>query len=320
MLTYLTRHLQVLFATLGDMRRTPTSTINTLMIVAITLLLPCLLYVAVKSAQTLSGNWQGRPQISIFLDGSLEEQEAQLIFEEIRLHPDIELAEFVSPKQALEEFRVLSGASSEGMAATTNEAGDAPSRLSGFDAELTFLGDNPLPPSIVVMPNKESSQSDVLLELKEQLSKIEGIESIRLDLDWTDRFNAILSVASRVAILLSTLLAFALILIVGNTIKLLIINRRHEIEIIKLVGGTDAFVRRPFLYYGMLFGLFGSVITLALLLLAAKLIGQPLAQLNSLYQNDALIYQLSLREICAILLIGTARWSVAQHLRKIQPR
>lgn len=314
MLTYFARHLQVLFATLGDMRRTPMSTINTVIIVAITLLLPCLLYVVVKSAQNLNGNWQGRPQISIFLQKGLNDQEAQLIFEEIRLHPDIAVAEFISPSQALEEFRMLS---------TSKEAD---SKANGFDAELAFLGDNPLPAAIVVMPSDDSAQSTTLRDLKQQLNKIDGIDSIRLDLDWTDRFNAILSVASRVAILLSGLLAIALILIVGNTIKLLIINRRQEIEITKLVGGTDAFVRRPFLYYGTFVGLFGAIITLGLLLLASHLTDQPLTRLASLYQSNALIYELSGLEVLFILLIGgglgwlAARWSVAQHLRNIQPR
>lgn len=318
MLTYLTRHLQVLFATLGDMRRAPMSTLNTLMIVAITLLLPSLLYVVVKSAQSLNGNWQGRPQMSIFLQKDLGEQEAQLIFEEIRLQPDIAVAEFISPAQALEEFRILSNSNSDTHKPTSGSG--------GFDAELAFLGDNPLPASIVVMPSDESAQSATLQELKMQLSKIDGIESIRLDLDWTDRFNAILNVASRVAVLLSALLAIALILIVGNTIKLLIINRRHEIEITKLVGGTDTFVRRPFLYFGTLFGLFGAIISLALLMLASHLVDQPLANLASLYQSDALIHQLSGLEILLVLLIGgglgwlAARWSVAQHLRNIQPR
>lgn len=309
MRTYLTRHLQVLFATLGDMRRTPMPTINTLLIIAITLLLPCLLYVGVKSAQGLSQNWQGRPQITIFLNADINDNTAQLIFEEIQLHPAIELAEFISPDQALEEFRVLTGGEQDML-----------------DQEIEFLGENPLPPSIVVMPVNESSESSRLQALKDELSSFDGIDSIRLDLDWTNRFNAMLSVATRVALLLSGLLGIALILIVGNTIKLLIFNRRHEVEIIKLVGGTDIFVRRPFLYYGTLFGLLGSLITLGLLLLASQLVAQPLQQLTSLYQSNALLHKMTALELISVVGIGSAlgwlaaRWSVAQHLRNIQPR
>lgn len=311
MSTYLLRHLQVLIATLGDIRRTPMSSFNTLMIVAITLLLPCLLYVGVMSAQQLSGTWQGRPQASIFLSENLSTQGAQLIFDEIRLHPAVELAEFVSPDQALAEFRVLSAAGGENVS---------------LDAELEFLGGNPLPPSIVIMPDQRSANSASLLELKDQLASIDGIESIRLDLDWTDRFNAMLSVVTRLAILLSTLLAIALILIVGNTIKLLIVNRSQEIEIAKLVGASDAFVRRPFLYFGGLYGLLGALICLGLLVLASSLMNDPLAHLGSVYQNQSLLYRLSWPEIGSLLLVGTAlgwlaaRWSVAQNLRQIQPK
>ena len=302
--SYFSRHLQVLFSTLGDMRRTPMASINTIVIVAVTLLLPSLLYITVTSAQSLSSNWQGRPQISIFLQHGIEAAESELIFEEIQLHPAIALAEFVSPKQALEEFKLLSG----------------------LQNELDFLDGNPIPPSIVVMPELQFAQPERLLELKEQLEKIDGIEMIRLDLDWTDRFNAILDVVTHVAGLLSALLAVALVLIVGNTIRLLITHRRHEIEITKLVGGTDAFVRRPFLYYGSLFGLFGALITLLLLWGAGELIEDPMSRLSGLYGGQQLLHQLEFREIGTILGIGTllgwfaARWSVAQHLRNIQPQ
>jgi len=152
--TYFTRHLQVLFATLGDMRRTPMATINTLLIIAVTLLLPSLLYITVKSAQSLSSNWQGRPQISIFLQHEINDDTAKLIFEEVQLHPSIELAEFITPDQAIEEFKVLS-------------ADDA-----SIEQELAFLGENPLPPSIVVMPDKASSKAETLLNLKEELSQL----------------------------------------------------------------------------------------------------------------------------------------------------
>lgn len=311
MKTYFSRHLQVLFATLGDICRTPMSSFNTIVIIAITLLLPCLLFITVKSAQSLSIGWQGRPQVSIFLQKSISEDEATLIFDEIRLHPAVSIAEFISSQQALGEFRMLSGIKDGN---------------SQFDQELAFLGENPFPPSIVIMPNDDFIHSNKLEQLKEQLRGIDGIESIRLDLEWTDRFNAILKSVTQISILLSALLALGLILIVGNTIKLLIINRRHEIEIIKLVGGTNAFVRRPFLYYGTLFGLFGSVICLMLLLLASHLVKQPLAELAAAYQTGHILYTPTLYDLMYIVLIGSvlgwlaARWSVIQHLRNAQPK
>ncbi len=307
MTSYFIRHLQVFFATLGDMARSPAATVNTVLIIAISMLLPCLLYVFVKSSESLSETWQGRPQISVFLQKDVDDSAAQLIFQEIQLHPDIELAEFVSPEQALEEFRLLSNSAT-------------------YEQELAFLGSNPLPPSIVLMPNKAAARSAPLEALKNQLSKIEGIETIRLDLAWTERFSAILAVITRAGILLSILLGLALVLIVGNTIKLLIHNRRDEIEISKLVGGTNSFVRRPFLYYGSALGFLGACTTLLLLLVTSGLIEDPLSTLASMYQQQSLLHKLTVQEAVFILLTGTllgwlaARWSVALHLWRIRPQ
>ena len=304
MVTYFSRHLQVMLSTFGTMCRTPMASFNTTIVVAVAILLPGLLYVAIKSGQALNENWQGRPQISIFMQQSVSVAESKLIFDEIRLHPMVELAELVSPEQGLAEFKALSG----------------------MDFQLDFLGDNPIPRSIVVMPNQINARSEKLLELQQQLSKIEGIEQIRLDLDWTDRFNAILRLVTRSGLVLSALLALALILIVGNTIKLLILNRRQEIEITKLVGGTDSFVRRPFLYYGWFYGLFGAFIALLLLWGAGQLLRSPLHELAELYDRKSLIYGLKWYEIAAFPLVGStigwfaARWSVARHLKDIQPR
>lgn len=300
---YLGRHLQVLFATLGSITRTPVASTSIILIIAITILLPTLLYVTFKSGQQLSTNWQGRPQISVFMQMDLDNAEAQLIFEELRLHPAIRLAKFISPQQALNEFRTLSG----------------------LAQELDFLDKNPLPATVVVMPHDGHAHSEKLLALQQELTKIEGIESIRLDLDWTDRFNAILDVGARLATMLSALLIVGLILIVSNTIKLLILNRRQEIEVTKLVGGSNSFVRRPFLYYGLLFGFIGAIVAILLLITIASYLAQPLDQLASLYDAKSLIYTLNFVEILTILSFGgivgwlAARWSVARHLRHINP-
>lgn len=303
MSAYLARHLQVFFATLGAMRRTPMNSINTIIIIGITLALPSMLYVVLKSAQNLSENWQGRPQISVFTKPEVTHQEADLIFQELRLHPAIAFAELISQQQALEEFRAVSGMS----------------------YEIDFLGENPLPISIVVTPNESNTHSENLLALKRELSKIEGIEAIRLDLDWTNRFNAILLAMSRITKLLSAVLAVALILIVGNTIKLLILNRRQEIEITRLVGGSNAFVRRPFLYYGVLYGFFGAILAILLLIGAAIMMHEPLGRLAALYDTPTLVHQLNAAEVGTIIFIGgflgwlAAHWSVAQHLTGIKP-
>lgn len=303
MKAYLSRHLQVLFATLGRMGRTPVTTTTTVVIIGLSLLLPALLYIALKSAQQLNESWQGQPQISIFLQTDVGEQESQLIFEELRLHPAIALAEFISTEQALSEFKTLSG----------------------LDFELEFLGENPLPASIVVLPTESHYDSNSLLQLKQELSKIDGIEDIKLDLEWTNRFSAILTMFQRGALVLSAVLIMALVLTIANTIKLLILNRRQEIEITKLVGGSNRFVRRPFLYFGALYGFLGAFITLIGLIAVGYAMQSPLTELSELYGRNSLIYQPSALEITGLVLFSTvlgwisARISVAQHLHRIRP-
>ncbi len=304
MKAYLVRHLQVLFATLGNMRRSPVASITTIVIIGISLLLPMILYITVKSGAQLTESWHGQPQMSVFLKPDLADNEATLIFDELRLHPKISLAEFVTPNQALEEFKAISG----------------------LEMELDFLDENPLPASVVILPINFAQNSNELSLLRDELVKIDGIDEIRLDLEWTDRFNSILSNINRAAQLLSALLAIALILITGNTIKLLIMNRQQEIEITKLVGGSNRFVRRPFLYFGALYGFLGAIVTLVLLAIAANILHEPLSQLAELYQQDSLIYRPSLREFALLMLFSTllgwcaARLSVAQHLGEIKPR
>lgn len=306
--SYLSRHLQVFFATLGDMARTPATSINTVLIIAVTLLLPCLLYIGVQSASSISQQWQGRPQFTIFFEKDISDGTSQLIYEEVQLHPKVALAELLTPEDALAEFKSLASRGGNNL-----------------DSELAFIGENPLPASIVVMPKEEFATAEDLQKIESELAQFDGIDSVRLDLAWTNRFNAMLAVFTRVALLLSGLLALALVLIVGNTIKLLIFNRRHEIEITKLVGGTNGFIRRPFLYYGTFFGILGSAVTLILLLIARYLVAEPIQLLAEAYQSGGFLYALSVLEILGVLAIGAvlgwlaARWAVAQHLRKIKP-
>ena len=310
-MNFFLRQLQVLFATLGDMRRTPMSSFNTIMVVAIALLLPAYLYIGVKTTDQLASNWEGRPQLTLFLINDISPQEAQLIFQEVQLSPSVAHAEIITPEQGLAEFSLLSATSDQ---------------LVDFEEQLEFLGENPLPFSIVLMPKLEYISTDAIKELKLLLGSIDGIDSIRLDLEWVERFGAITETIKRFALILSVLLALGLMLIIGHTIKLLIMNRRHEIEVSKLVGGSNRFVRRPFLYYGALFGFFGSIGALLLLWLSSIAIAPAVTRLVLSYGGNPFLYAFSVQDAFALIGLGialgwlSARWSVAQHIWRIRPR
>lgn len=303
-MNYLSRHLQVFLATLGSLIRSPISSLNIVSIIAVTLLLPALFYILIMSIYQISDHWQGRPQVTVFLQENLSEQEAALVFDEIKLYPTVALAEYVSPTQALSEFKMLSG----------------------LDKEIDFIGTNPLPASIVLMPESGHSSTAKLEKLQSQLSKIDGIEQIRLDLDWVKKFNAIISFISQIAQLISVLLIVALLFIIGNTIKLIILNRRDEIEITKLVGGTNIFIRRPFVYYGMLVGAFGAILAIIAIYVIQHLLGNAVADISGVFQSTIRLYQPNIQELAYFIVIGAsvgwlaARLSVARHLHQIQPR
>lgn len=304
MINYLSRHLQVFLATLGSLIRSPISSLNIVSIIAVTLLLPALFYILIMSIYQISDHWQGRPQITVFLQENISEQEADLVFNEIKLYPTVALAEYISPIQALSEFKLLSG----------------------LDKEMDFIGSNPLPASIVLMPTSGHTSKAKLEKLQTQLSKIDGIEQIKLDLNWVEKFNAIIHFISQIAQLISVLLIAALLFIIGNTIKLIILNRRDEIEITKLVGGTNIFIRRPFVYYGMLVGALGALLAIVAIYAIQYLLGNAMTDLSGVFQSTIRLYQPTLLELVYFFVIGAfvgwlaARLSVARHLHQIQPR
>lgn len=304
MKAYFSRHFQVLFSSLGDILRQPFTSLIVISIIAVMLFMPAALYIAVKSAHQLSEQWQGRPQMTLFMQPDLSADESSLIFNEIKLHPKIEVAEYITKDQALAEFKLLSELSHE----------------------LDFLAENPLPAAIVVMPKPEYTNSSELLTLRDELTKIIGIDNIKLDLEWVDRFKNIMSLLTKLALIFAVLLAIALISTVGNTITLLITNRRHEIEITKLVGGTNTFVRRPFLYFGSLYGFLGGISAIALIIGSYMAIAGDIQSLSGLYQQNSLLYMPLWYEYLILLFAGVllgwlaARWALALHLHRIKPR
>ena len=304
MITWFSRHAQVMFATIGKLAKSPVSSLTTIAVIAITLSLPAFLYVFTNSAKQLSNGWQGKPQLSVFLQADLDEQYQQAILEEIQLNKHVAQAELITSEQALNEFKLLSG----------------------LDEELNKLDNNPLPASILILPTEQSSDKTELSNLSNDLSKIDGVGDIALDLEWIEKFGSILSLIERFTFILSVLLGLAVVLIISNTIRLSILNQRDEIEITKLVGGTDSFIMRPFLYNGFFLGLTGALLACVLIGLTLVILHGPISQLSALYNIQNPAQGLSAKDIGWLIFIGTglgwtaARWSVSRHLKEIEPK
>ena len=301
--TWLLRHAQVFFYSLGQLWRTPFSLLMTAAVIGIALALPTGLHVLLKNAQQLSGGLDGATKLSAFLVTTATEDIARKLRADIQGWPGVSNVEFISREQALTEFK----------------------QQSGFGEAITALKENPLPHVLVITPRTPNTPAG-LETMAQQLRGLPNIETVQLDRQWVKRLYAIMAIIARGIDVLGGMLGLAVILVVGNTIRLAIQNRRDEIVVIKLIGGTDAFIRRPFLYTGFWYGLFGGVIALMLVYGALAILAGPIDQLAGLYQTPFILRRLDTGTIMSLLAVSiglglAGSWlAVGRHLRDIEPR
>ncbi len=302
--SYFMRHAQTLIYTLGQLLRDPFSMLMTAAVIGIALALPTGLHILLKNAELLSGEIDGATQISLFLKKAVNEQQARQLVDQLHKMPEIGKARFISKQDALKEFQ----------------------QSAGFTEAMKALDENPLPHVIVIQPSiqhtDEAAMQKLLLRLQDKLQ----VDVAQLDEEWIKRLYSIMDFIKRGVWILATMLALAVLLVVGNTIRLAIQNRRDEIVIIKLIGGTDAFIRRPFLYTGFWYGLFGAVIAFILLSMALFFLSEPIERLAQLYHSNALPSSLDAQTslllfVSSIFLGLSGSWlAVGRHLRDIEPR
>ncbi|MEJ2361936.1 MAG: permease-like cell division protein FtsX [Gammaproteobacteria bacterium] len=302
--TYALRHAQVFFYSLGQLWRAPFAMLMTSAVIGIALALPTGLHLLLKNAEVLSGGWDGIAKISLFLKTSVSDAQASQLGQRLRSLPQVANVDFISREQALTEFK----------------------RQSGFGDALDALDDNPLPAVLVVTPKLQDNSSQAIQSLARQLKQNSAVEYAQLDRRWLQRLYGIMHIIGRGVLILGAALALAVLLVVGNTIRLAIQNRREEIVVIKLIGGTDAFIRRPFLYTGFWYGLIGGLIALILVELALWLINGPVENLAGLYASHFALHNLDAGSIFTLLLLsivlglGGSWLAVGRHLREIEPR
>ena len=301
---YFLRHAQVFFYTLGQLSRTPLATFLTVAVIGITLALPAGLYVALENVQRLVRGWEDNGQISLFLKQDLSDADIEKLSGKIRKLPAVSWVDYVSRQAALAEFK----------------------KLSGFGDALGSLDRNPLPPVLIVHPAASHTRPEALQSLLKDLQRYSEVELAQLDLEWVRRLYAMLDLAKQGVLILTAGLAVAVLLIIGNTIRLAVLNRRDEIEIIKLIGGTNAFIRRPFLYSGAIQGLLGAIMAWLLVGLGLLILSGPTHRLASLYGSLFVLENMGF--LATLALIGTggllgwlgSRLAVGRHLQAIEPR
>ncbi len=258
------RHLQTLVGSLGRLWQQPFATLLTVLVIGIALALPACLHVLVQNVRAASGGWSNALDVSVYMKQSAKLDDAREAAERIRKRRDVAEVTIVKADDALEEFR----------------------RNSGFGEALEALKDNPLPHALVVRPAEGFREPGQIAGLTEELRRLPGVDIVQLDTEWVSRFNAILDVVRRVVFLAAGLFALGILVIVGNTIRLDIENRRDEIEVTKLVGGSDAFVRRPFLYNGTWYGLGGGLVAWLIVAVVILVLGEPVRRIAGLYGSS----------------------------------
>jgi cell division transport system permease protein len=300
---WMLRHLQAALSSLGRLSRTPISTVMTVAVIGIAMALPTGLHVLLDNVQQLAGRWDSAATISLFLQQGVAEDKGEALAKRLRKEPGIEEVQLIGRQEALNEFR----------------------RFSGFAGALDALEENPLPVVLMVTPAAAQSSPREAEALVKKLQQIDEVEFAQLDLQWVRRFQAITEIATRGVYVLASLLALAVLLIVGNTIRLDIQNRHAEIEITKLVGGTDAFIRRPFLYYGLWYGLLGGWLAWLLISLSLSLLSGPVEHLALLYHSDFDLSSVNISTILTLMAgggllgLGGSWVAVGRHLSAIEP-
>ncbi|WP_347332662.1 permease-like cell division protein FtsX [Marinimicrobium locisalis] len=281
--------------------RTPMQSLLTWLVVAVAVALPAALYLVLNNIQDLGYSWQDSGQMSVFLVEDVRPEAIDALLTSLDKDGRIDQVTHVPPGDALEEFKAYSG----------------------LGRVLQGLEENPLPDVLLVRP--ATHDPDALGELRDAIAAKPVVAEARLDMAWVRRLQEMMALGQRVVLALATLLALGVLLAVGNTIRLAIENRRDEILVVKLVGGTDAFVRRPFLYTGLWYGLGGGILALALLGLGLWWLSGPVARLADLYQSDFRLQGLDLTESLQLVLLSgvlglLGAWlAVARHLIQIEP-
>lgn len=301
---WLERHAQTLVGSLGRLWTQPFATLLTVMVIGTALALPACLHVLVQNVRAASGGWGNALDISVYMKTDATLEQAQQARKRIEQRRDVEEVTLIEADAALAEFR----------------------RSSGFGQALDALKDNPLPHALVVRPAPEFRDPALVENLSAELRKLDGVDIVQLDTAWVSRFNAILDVVRRVVLLAAGLFALGILVIVGNTIRLDIENRRDEIEVTKLVGGSDAFVRRPFLYNGVWYGLGGGLIAWLTVTVAIALLGEPVQRIAGLYGSSFQLHGLGLQGSSVLLAGGVLLgWlgsfiAATREIRGIEPK
>ena len=301
--SYWRHHLSSLALTFSRLISTPIQTLMTSLVVAIALALPALLLVTLNNVQIVGESWDANPKVSLYLNTRAKKTAIDSLLKRLKLESNVESLDYIDAEQALVDFQ----------------------ELSGFGQALSALDENPLPPSIEITPDIEKISPDELVIFAQKLEQDPVVDQAIVDMDWVRRLLEFMALGRKIVYSLALLLGLGVLLAVGNTVRLEIENRRDEIVIAKLVGASDGFVRRPFLYTGVWYGVFGGLLAAFIVTFGFLVIDGTVERLVSLYDGTFTLQSLGVTGFMQLMLFSVllgwlGAWlAVGRHLSAIQP-
>lgn len=300
---FFVNHIRHAMGSLGELWRQPAASLMTIGVLGLSITLPSTLYILVKNTEKISAGWEQAAEISLFLKDQTTIAEAQQLLTRLQTWSEIERVVYVPADKALEEFQ----------------------QLSGLGNAVKYLDENPLPDVVLITPTEKHTAPTAAKLLLRKLQRQREVDIGKLDIEWLERLYGFLQIATELVTIIGVLLFFAVILIVGNTIRLNILNKRDEILVMKLVGATDSFIHRPFLYTGFWYGLLGGVIAWMAVIVILWWMDSSIQNFASFYDKSFHITGLTGSALLTMLglsillgLLGSLI-SVQRHVREIEP-
>jgi len=288
---------------LQDLKSKPLATFLTVMVIAISLTLPSVCYMVYKNVNQAASQYYPSPQITVYFDKTLDDNAAQQVVAQLQSEQGVEKVNYLSREDALGEFR----------------------NWSGFGGALDMLEENPLPAVAVVVPKLDFQSTDSLNTLRDRISHLQGIDEVRMDDSWFARLASLTGLVGRVSAMIGLLMVAAVFLVIGNSVRLSIFARRDTINVQKLIGATDGFILRPFLYGGALLGFSGAFLSLILSEILVMRLSSAVTEVAKVFGTQFELSGLSFDECLLLLLVCSmigwiAAWlATVQHLRHFTP-
>ena len=301
--SYLSHHKKVFKESFIRLYLHPVATLMNWLVVGIAISFPAASLLLISDMEMIANNLEDGNQITLFLKPRVSEADGKQLSLKISQRSQVASVDFISKEEALNQLK----------------------EIAGFKEALSLLDENPLPATILVNPSGTLVSANQIASLSETLAGFPEVDSMQMDLEWVDRLFSIMELASRVVIVVGALFLLAVLLVISNTIRLAIENRRKEIRVVKMVGGTDSFVRRPFLYMGLWFGVGGSVIAVILIEVGFSWLNQPITKLAASYGSQFKLAGFDGFSFIVLLLVGMglgllgARHAVGRHLKDMEP-